>query len=685
MPRSHTVTDQPRVVPLDAPRSGAATVGAKAANLAHARARGLPVLDGFTIPPAMIAALVTAPSADSTEAVESLRTAWGALSGQGRAPVVVRSSSAAEDTETSSQAGVFESVVDVHGWDAFLDAVRTVARSAARTTATSGSPAFAVLVQRHVDPVLSGVLFTTDPVTGRSDRLAVAVVEGGPQALVSGEVSGIRLALDRHARVVEGPRRGHPLRWRHRLALVRLARRAESIFGGPQDIEWAVDGVDRMLLLQSRPITTASARTAGPVLGPGPVAETFPDPLRPLEQELWLGPLRDALRLVLELTGSANRRMLDRSPVLIAVDGRAAVDLELLEGGRTRRRGVALLDPRPPVRRLRVAWRVGRLRSALPSLIDDVIARLDADLAAVPPLASLDDEQLLVLMRRASDSLRAAHGHELLAGMLATDSGSPAAAVALRALADGRRAGATDAEIVAADPAVLALTAPAIGAGVVLPAGSGVPEVAPVVRAPLGRREALRLRIRWLHELSARAAWELGARQVAAGRLPRADDIAGTDLATLTRAVRAGAAIVAPPVAGRGGAPLPDRFRMAVDGSVVAVRSRGGGSEGAGAGGGRGAGTVAHGSTPPPGSVLVVGTLDPRLAPVLPTLAGLVAATGSPLSHLAILAREHGVPTVVGVPEAPDRFPPGTELLVDGTTGEVRVLASASGQGPVPT
>jgi rifampicin phosphotransferase len=668
------------VVPLDAPRNGAAAIGAKAANLASARARGLPVLDGFTIPPAMVAAIVADPSADHTAVVESLRTAWGSLSGQGGAPVVVRSSSAAEDTERSSQAGVFESVVDVHGWEAFLDAVRLVARSAHRAAPTSGTPVFAVLVQRHVDPSLSGVLFTTDPVTGRSDRLAVAVVEGGPQALVSGEVSGTRLALDRRGRIVEGPRRGHPLRLRHRLALVRLARRAEAIFGGPQDIEWAVDGADRMLLLQSRPITASSARAAGPVFGPGPVAETFPDPLRLLEQELWLDPLREALRLVLGLTGSASRRVLDRSDLLVAVGGRAAVDLDLLEGGRTRRRGVALLDPRPPVRRLRVAWQVGRLRSALPGLSDDLLAGLDADLAGVPALSSLDDGQLLVLLQRARVSLRAAHGYELLAGMLDTDDGASAAAVALRALADGRSAGATDAEIVAVAPAVLALTVPAIRGDVELPDGLGTPGAGPAPRASLGHREALRLRIRWLQELSARAAWELGARLAAAGRLRRADDVAHADLAMLTRAVRAREAVVPAPTAGGGGAPLPDRFRLAADGSVVAVRTAGAGSEGTGAGGGRAAGTVAHGTAPPPGSVLVVGALDPRLAPVLPSLAGLVAATGSPLSHLAILAREHGVPTVVGVPDAPGRFPPGTELLVDGATGEVRILTPASQQ-----
>jgi rifampicin phosphotransferase len=74
---------------------------------------------------------------------------------------------------------------------------------------------------------------------------------------------------------------------------------------------------------------------------------------------------------------------------------------------------------------------------------------------------------------------------------------------------------------------------------------------------------------------------------------------------------------------------------------------------------------------PAPGDVLVVRTLDPGLAGVLPTLGGLIAATGSVLSHLAILAREYGVPTVVGLAGAADRFAAGTWVLIDGSTGEV--------------
>ena len=75
--------------------------------------------------------------------------------------------------------------------------------------------------------------------------------------------------------------------------------------------------------------------------------------------------------------------------------------------------------------------------------------------------------------------------------------------------------------------------------------------------------------------------------------------------------------------------------------------------------------------TPAPGSVVVVRTLDPGLAPLLPRLGGLVAETGSLLSHLAILAREFGVPTAVGVEDAVKRFPAGAVVVVDGTTGEV--------------
>jgi pyruvate,water dikinase len=665
---SRAIADLPNVISLDDRSARTAGLGAKATNLAAARAAGLPVIEGFVIPPALAVRISATPRGEHTAEVELMRAAWATLSRRGSDPVVVRSSSLAEDTEGSSQAGVFESVVDVRGWDHFLDAVRTVAGSASRSPAP-----LAVLVQRHVDPERSGVLFTVDPVSGRTDHLVVATVDGGPQGLVSGTESGTRLVLDRHGRIVDGPRRGAALRRSERHALVRLAKRAESLFGGPQDIEWAIGADGHPLLLQSRPITVISPVADGPVFGPGPVAETFPDPLQPLEQDLWVTPLREALRVVLELTGGAPRRALEQSPVVVIVQGRAAIDLDLLEAGQGRRRGLALLDPRPPARRLRVAWQVGRLRTGLRGLVEDLVTALDRDLAAVPRLETLSDGDLLHLLHRTRVALRAAHGYELLAGSLTTEEGVTGAEQALARLDLGRRAARTDAEIVAGDPVVLALVPPSIAGGSPLPTtGSGMaPTSATAELADLGPREALRLRIRWLHELSARAAATLGERLTDAGLLVRPGAVAGLSLASLERAVH-GAAVVDPDAPVLAGPPLPARFRLAPDGTPVA--QRGEARDGVGAGGGRVVGIVEHGPEPSPGAVLVVDTLDPRLAPVLGRLAGLVAATGSPLSHLAILAREHGVATVVGVEDATLRFPPGTEVLVDGASGEVRAL-----------
>jgi pyruvate,water dikinase len=119
--------------------------------------------------------------------------------------------------------------------------------------------------------------------------------------------------------------------------------------------------------------------------------------------------------------------------------------------------------------------------------------------------------------------------------------------------------------------------------------------------------------------------------------------------------------------------PLPDAFRLTGDGQVVVERGTGGDGGARGVSAGRALGTVWAGTGPRPAdAVLVVRTLDPALAPLLPGLTGLVAQTGSALSHLAVLAREFGIPTVVGAKDAVRRFPPGSRIVVDGTAGDVR-------------
>ena len=73
-----------------------------------------------------------------------------------------------------------------------------------------------------------------------------------------------------------------------------------------------------------------------------------------------------------------------------------------------------------------------------------------------------------------------------------------------------------------------------------------------------------------------------------------------------------------------------------------------------------------------PGDVLVTQVAGPALTAVLPRVAGVVAELGGSTSHLAALARERGLPAVLGVLDATRRIPHGATVAVDGVAGVVR-------------
>lgn len=668
------------VLPLhDAAATDAALTGAKAANLARAAAAGLPVLPGFVITTKLVARI----DAGDDQAVLEAGHGFERLKARAER-LVVRSSSTVEDLGTSSMAGRFESVLGVETREDFIAAVGAVLDSRAR--AAEGNDeldpdhAIAVLVQPQVDPSAGGVMFGVDPVTGRDDVIVVTAVAGGPDALVSGAAQGARYELDGRGRVLhhdEGES-GARLRRRDCRQLAELATRVADHFGEPQDVEWALhDG--KLWLLQARPVTTPiHGKPTGPLLGPGPVAETFPDGLWPLEEDMWLPPLRDGLRIALRFAG-ASPAQLHRSPVVVAIDGRVAVDLDLLGEGEPPSR-LAALDPRPKLRRLRAAWRVGRLRAAGGGIADDTVRRTDRLLLAVPSLDELSVSQLLALLDRAQAVLRSLHGFEMLLGLTVDDTTSHLTGidVALRVLARAREEGLDDDEIRRRYPTVLALTSPRIGDPNPLPgdvassAGHAPEQDEDTSRVAIPvLREALRLRVRWAHELMARAALQLGRELLVPLGMDPCDIRSLHYKELLTLAVDGDGP---PPLDDRSPSdePLPARFRRGTRGGAIPV---GGAASGAqGAGGGVCEGIVHQGEHPPEGAVLVVRNLDPALATILPRIAGLVAETGAVLAHVAILARETGVATVVGAAGAMERYPPGTRVRLDGSTGEIEVL-----------
>ncbi|MEM1597791.1 MAG: PEP-utilizing enzyme [Pyrobaculum sp.] len=75
-----------------------------------------------------------------------------------------------------------------------------------------------------------------------------------------------------------------------------------------------------------------------------------------------------------------------------------------------------------------------------------------------------------------------------------------------------------------------------------------------------------------------------------------------------------------------------------------------------------------------PGVVLVAPTLSPVMGPLLSVASAVVTDSGGVMSHAAILAREYGIPAVVGAGNATARLRDGMRVRVDGTRGVVEVL-----------
>ena len=79
----------------------------------------------------------------------------------------------------------------------------------------------------------------------------------------------------------------------------------------------------------------------------------------------------------------------------------------------------------------------------------------------------------------------------------------------------------------------------------------------------------------------------------------------------------------------------------------------------------------------PQGAVLVARTTSPAWTPLFYKAAAVVTESGGPLSHGAVTAREMGLPAVMAVPEAMERFVPGQLVVIDGTGGTVKPAPSS--------
>lgn len=280
-------------------------VGSKAANLARLLQAGFPVPVGFVVTAAAFEQFLAANELDFASATEENITGArfpedieGALRNEfsllGDISVAVRSSGIAEDLPGASFAGQYETVLDVRDIDALFVAVKRCWSSAfgkrviayKKVHRHGGAPRMAVLVQQLVRADSAGVAFTANPVTGDRDETVVSAVRGLGERLVSGQASPDEWTVkDGKAVRQRGPEEA--ITAEQTKSVADLAKRAEALFGNPQDIEWAIAN-GKVFLLQSRPITTLFKQTIFSVPIKPPIGfwqregSHYPYPLSPM-------------------------------------------------------------------------------------------------------------------------------------------------------------------------------------------------------------------------------------------------------------------------------------------------------------------------------------------------------------------------------------------------------------------
>jgi len=356
-------------------------VGGKGANLGELSRAGFPVPPGFCVTTAgfdlfMKGAAIDFADLDALDgraaekarvAAEGVRAALeevpfpeevaAEVTLDAEVAYAVRSSATAEDLPDASFAGQQDTYLNVRGREAMIAAIRRCWISLftdravlyrARNHFDHRAVKLAVVVQHMVRPDVSGILFTTDPVSGRRKTVSIEASYGLGEALVSGLVNADLYRVDKETHeemevsigdkavairplpgggtrqedVPAAQRKSRVLDPSSLQGLVALGVNVEAHYGKPQDIEWCIEA-GRLFIVQARPITTLypvpqpSQDGARIYLSFGHV-QMMTNVMPPLSVEVWqlLLPMQRREGHSLAVTSAGSRIFLDFTPLL---------------------------------------------------------------------------------------------------------------------------------------------------------------------------------------------------------------------------------------------------------------------------------------------------------------------------------------------------------------------------------
>lgn len=163
----------------------------------------------------------------------------------------VRSSGTTEDSTSFSFAGVYETVLDVKGFDGICNALEECWRSFYKYTAVAArlragqfepDPLMSVIIQEMVNPDLAGVAFST-----KENSVIIEYVQGRGDALVSGTITPKRYTSGGEEKIPEHE-------YKALSELCGAVTQIRELYGYDVDVEWAWAN-DHLYILQVRPVT----------------------------------------------------------------------------------------------------------------------------------------------------------------------------------------------------------------------------------------------------------------------------------------------------------------------------------------------------------------------------------------------------------------------------------------------
>lgn len=238
------------------------------------------------------------------ELIEEIKTFYMELSGENDKYVAVRSSATAEDLPEASFAGQQESFLEIKGWKSVASHVQKCWASlfTARAIFYRQENKFshlkvgiAVPVQLMCQSDASGIMFTVNPVTNNKDEVSVEAAYGLGQPIVSGEITPDQYVVSKKTGKIvsrtivpqdwqltmEGKtpisakyKKKQKLTNKQIVDLAKIGMKIEDHYSRPQDIEYGVEK-GRILIVQSRPVTTLVQKTQNVVVEEGKGAKVI--------------------------------------------------------------------------------------------------------------------------------------------------------------------------------------------------------------------------------------------------------------------------------------------------------------------------------------------------------------------------------------------------------------------------